>query len=531
VNSIFFRIYGGMLLVLVTVSILGVLSIQLINSVRAEDYRERIAWGTFRLMADNLAPMDDTERLRALATWTRLIGVPLELQPLSSLGLDAGSSGRLQQGHVLVQPEEGAGLHVFSLVDAADGTVLTTSILRLSEQLGRATLYLVADELVRHPDAEMPGQLQKLRREKGFGYPLQLVSIREADIDPDQRRRLEESDTVMTLGPDGDSVLLYMKIPDSDWVLGLGPLFQMNDYPPEMLLITALLVLTFSGLFIYLLVRHLEHRLSGLEVVASRITRGNLDARVVARTNDSVGRLGRTFNEMASHLQRLMRLQREMIGAVSHELRTPVARLRFGLEMVESATNEDDRRRHLQGMDADLSELDKLVDEILTYARLEQGSPSLTLVATDVPALVDRVVDELSRLGLDVELTHLDQSVGRAARVEAEPRFLHRAITNLVTNAMRHAATRVQITTRVVSDECMVLVEDDGPGIPGELRERIFTPFLRLDDSRTRASGGYGLGLAIVRRVMYWHGGQARATESTALGGAAFVLAWPVRRR
>ncbi len=529
-NSIFFRIYGGMLLVLVTVSILGLLSIQLINNVRAEEYRERIAWGTFRLMADNLSPMDDMERLRALAAWSRLIGVPLELRDVRSLGLDAGSTARLKQGHVLVRPGEGAGLKIHAQVQSSGDVVLTTSISRISEQLGRATLYLVADELVRHPDAEMPGQLQRLRREKGFGYPLQLVSIREADIDPDQRRRLEESDTVMTLGPDGDSVLLYMKIPDSDWILGLGPLFQMNDYPPEMLLITAVLVLTFSGLFIYLLVRQLERRLLGLEMAASRITRGNLDARVSARTNDSVGRLGRTFNDMASHLQRLMRLQREMIGAVSHELRTPVARLRFGLEMVETAATDEARNRYLQGMDSDLSELDKLVDEILTYARLEQGAPSLTMEPTDVPAIVNRVVEELSRLGLDVSLTHLDQSIGRAARVEAEPRFLHRAITNLVTNAMRHAAGRVQITTRIVSDECMVLVEDDGPGIPEALRERIFTPFLRLDDSRTRASGGYGLGLAIVRRVIYWHGGQARATESTALGGAAFVLAWPVRR-
>lgn len=529
-NSIFFRIYGGMLLVLVTFSLLGLLSIQLINNVRAEEYRERIAWGTFRLMADNLAPMDEMERLRALAAWTRLIGVQLQLADLPTLGLDTGAVARLQQGHVLVQANKVPELSIYSMVDAASGVVLTTSISRISEQLGRATLYLVADELVRHPDAEMPGQLQKLRRDKGFGYPLQLASIREADIDPDQRRRLEESDTVMTLGPDGDAVLLYMKIPDSDWVLSLGPLYQMNDYPPEMLLITALLVVAFSGLFIYLLIRQLEQRLSGLETAASRITRGNLDARVSARTQDSIGRLGRTFNEMASHLQRLMRLQREMIGAVSHELRTPVARLRFGLEMVDSAMNEEDRQRYLAGMDADLSELDKLVDEILTYARLEQGTPSLSLTPTDVPAVVDRVVGELSRLGLDIELIHQDQSIGRAARVDAEPRFLHRAITNLVTNAMRHAASRVQITTRVVSDQCMVLVEDDGPGIPEELRERIFTPFLRLDDSRTRASGDYGLGLAIVRRVIYWHGGQARATESTALGGAAFVLAWPVRR-
>jgi two-component system sensor histidine kinase RstB len=82
----------------------------------------------------------------------------------------------------------------------------------------------------------------------------------------------------------------------------------------------------------------------------------------------------------------------------------------------------------------------------------------------------------------------------------------------------------------VVYGRCVVSIEDDGPGIDAHLREKVFTPFLRLDDSRTRASGGYGLGLSIVRRVMYWHGGTAHASSSNALGGAEFVLEWPLRR-
>ncbi|HDZ57339.1 MAG TPA: HAMP domain-containing protein [Pseudomonas xinjiangensis] len=529
-NSIFFRIYGGMLLVLITVSLLALVGIRLLNDVRAEDYRERIASGTFRLMADNLAPMDDAERLRALAAWTRLIGVPLELRKLDELGLESAYWARLIRGQVLVRPEQMPELRIYALVDLPEGVVLTTSIQRISEQLGRATLYLIADELVRHPETDMPKRLQRLRGQKGFGYPLQLTQIREADLDADQRRRLEESDTVMTLGPDGDSVVLYMKIPDSNWVLSLGPLYQMNDYPPEMLLITGVLVLTLTGLLIYLLVRQLEQRLLTLEAAASHITRGNLDARVESITNDSVGRLARTFNEMASHLQRLMRIQQEMIGAVSHELRTPVARLRFGLEMVETTTNEADRRRYMDGMDGDLSELDKLVDEILTYARLEQGAPALTLIPTNIPELVDHVVAELTPLGPALQVQHHDRSLGQAREIDAEARYLQRALTNLVTNAMRHAVSRVVVTTWVEKGRCMVVVEDDGPGIPPAYRERIFTPFLRLDDSRTRSSGGYGLGLSIVRRIIYWHQGRARVEQSQTLGGAAFVLDWPVRR-
>ncbi|MFN3581429.1 MAG: ATP-binding protein [Pseudomonas sp.] len=529
-NSIFLRIYGGMLVVLITLSLLALLSIQLVNSVRAEDYRERMASGTFRLMSDNLQGMDHTERLRTLSAWTRLIGVPLRLQQGNEVELDTGSWSRLKRGQVLVKLNGPNEVKVYSMVDEQPPELLTTEISRISEQLGRATLYLLVDELVRHAEADMPARLQRLRREKGFGYPLMLTRMHETDLDLDQRRRLEEIDTVMALGPDGDSILLYMKIPDTQWVLSLGPLYQMSEYPPEMLLLIGLLVLTFSGLLIYLLVRQLEQRLMTLESAAALLTRGNLNARVEVPGQDSVGRLAMAFNDMASHLQRLMRTQREMIGAVSHELRTPIARLRFGLEMVEHASSEEELRTYLQGMDGDISELDKLVDEILTYARLEQGSPALNMRPVDVPVMVEQLLGELGPLNQSVTLELRDLSAGRAEAVDAEPRYLARALTNLVSNAMRHAGGRVRVSIRVVYGRCIVNVEDDGPGIEEHLRERIFTPFLRLDDSRTRASGGYGLGLSIVKRVVYWHDGRARVGRSEDLGGADFSLDWPVRR-
>lgn len=102
-NSIFLRIYGGMLAALVLVALLGALSLHLLNEVRAEQYRERLAHGTFTLMADNLAPMSDVERTRALAIWGRLLGIPLALASIDQAALDGSQRTRLQRGHVLVQ--------------------------------------------------------------------------------------------------------------------------------------------------------------------------------------------------------------------------------------------------------------------------------------------------------------------------------------------------------------------------------------------------------------------------------------------
>lgn len=530
-NSIFLRIYGGMLLVLVAVLLLALLGIHQINGIRAEDYRERIASGTFRLMADNLEPMDHSERRQVMNVWERLLGVPLGLHTLADLQLESASWSKLLQGAVLVRPADGGDVRVMVLAEPRTETVLVADIQRVSEQLGRATLFLIADELVRHPEGDMPAQLQQLRRSKGFGYPLQLTRVRESGLDQDQLRRLDELDTVMALGPAGDAILLYMKIPGTDWILQLGPLYQMSLYPPQLLLAVGLLALVLIGLFIYLLVRQLEQRLRALESAAVNISSGNLNYRVDMDSQDSVGRLARAFNEMTGHVQRLMRIQRETLGAVSHELRTPVARLRFGLEMLEAAEAPEDRQRFVDGMDGDLTELDRLVDEVLTYARLEQGAPAIIMKGTNVPRMVEHVIAELEPLNSAIQLTHVDQSWGLGRHIDAEPRYLQRAITNLISNGMRHASSQVKVTTRIQHGMCLVSVEDDGPGIPEAYRDKIFSPFMRLDVSRTRASGGYGLGLSIVRRVMFWHGGRARVEPSQTLGGACFMIEWPLRRR
>src|SRR5690606_8217878 len=332
-------------------------------------------------------------------------------------------------------------------------------------------------------------------------------------------------------GPDGYSIMLYLRIPDTQWILHLGPLYPLSPYPPELLIIMGLLALSLIGLLIYLLVRQLEQRLRELESAAVHISSGDLDVRVHIDSEDSVGRVARAFNEMAGHVQRLMRIQRETIGAVSHELRTPVARLRFGLEMLETADNPEDRKRFVDGMDGDLTELDRLVDEILTYARLEQGAPAITMKGTNIPRMVEQVIAELAPLDATIQLEHIDNSWGLGRHVDAEPRYIQRAITNLVSNGMRHAVSKVQVTTRVQHGLCRISIEDDGPGIPEAYREKIFTPFMRMDLSRTRASGGYGLGLSIVRRIMFWHSGRAKAESSQALGGACFIIEWPLRRR
>ncbi len=529
-NSIFLRIYGGMCAALILVAVLGVLALHLLNQVRSEQYRERLAHGTFSLMADNLQPMDENERHRALLLWERLLGIPLTLQTFAQTDLDLSQRTRVQHGQALVEQTGPHAAKVYRLVSDKEQLVLTGEVQQISEQLARATIYLLADELVRYPVAEQPKRLEALKQDKGFGFDLQLITVDQADMDEDQSRRVSEGDTVMALGKGGDSIRVFAGMVGTPWVLEIGPLYQMNPYPPEWLVLIAALGLSLIGLIVYLLVRQLERRLRGLESAATRIAKGSLETRVPARGADSVGRLAAAFNGMAEHLQQLLAIQRELVRAVSHELRTPVARLRFGLEMISTASTPQAREKYLEGMDHDIQDLDGLVDEMLTYARLEQGSPALNFQRVDLDALVNQVISELAPLRANVTVQR-GQCLSAAdcddAWVEAEPRYLHRALQNLVSNAMRHARSQVSISYQVGQQRCRVDVEDDGPGVPESAWEKIFTPFLRLDDSRTRASGGHGLGLSIVRRIVHWHGGRALIGKSKSLGGACFSLSWP----
>ncbi|MBJ9977198.1 HAMP domain-containing protein [Pseudomonas sp. S75] len=527
-NSIFLRIYGGMLGVLVLVAVLGVLSLQVVNQVRASQYREGLAQGTFSLMADNLALQSEIERKRALLIWTRLLGVPLQLLPLSAQPLDAGQRSRLSQGRVVVEKTGAHAARVLRQVGQEDW-LLVAQVKQISEQLARATLYLLADELVRYPVTEQPQRLAQLHQSKGFAFAVALQRIERAGLDDDQRRRVEEGDTVMALDREGDAIRVFAGLPGSPWVLEIGPLHQFDPYPPALLIAIALVGLCLIGLVVYLLVRQLERRICGLELAASRIAQGSLQTRVPDGDADSVGRLAAAFNGMAEHLQRSLGMQRELVRAVSHELRTPVARLRFGLEMLEAANTEQGRAKHLQGMDSDIQDLDELVDEMLTYARLEQGAPALHFQQVDVQRLVERIIAELAPLRADIRVTRVSDLDGESApvQVEAEPRYLHRALQNLVSNALRHARSEVRLSVQCDARMCRIAVEDDGPGIPEGYWERIFIPFTRLDDSRTRASGGHGLGLSIVRRIIHWHGGRALVGRSETLGGACFSLTWP----
>lgn len=225
-----------------------------------------------------------------------------------------------------------------------------------------------------------------------------------------------------------------------------------------------------------------------------------------------------SFQQMSYQIRSLLELQKEMTHAVSHELRTPVARLKFALEMATQLP-ESERLLLLQ----DVRELQQLVDEMLEYARLESSQVSVKKQQVDLIELIGNLHEKLSVLpGANISLILPEQAV-----LYCDGHYLERALQNVLINARRYANQYISLTLSRQSKYWSIVVEDDGPGIPADMREQVLQPFCRIEPSRNRQAGGFGLGLAIVQRIMQWHQGSIVIGESDR-GGARLTLLFPI---
>ena len=229
---------------------------------------------------------------------------------------------------------------------------------------------------------------------------------------------------------------------------------------------------------------------------------------------------------MAERISALVENQRSLTNAVSHELRTPLARLSFEVDMLGQEKFQARREQILHDMRTDIRELETMVDELLVYARLER--PADDVVKQETVDVRDWLGEALAQVAhqADARGVHCHVRDGLPAHVQLHPRYMSRALLNLVQNAVRYASARIEISlTSCPTGGYELIVDDDGPGVAPVDRERIFEPFIRLDESRDRGTGGAGLGLAIVKRVAASHKGTIEVRESP-LGGARFILRW-----
>lgn len=246
--------------------------------------------------------------------------------------------------------------------------------------------------------------------------------------------------------------------------------------------------------------RPVEALTEGARALAS----GRLDARVPVRGNDEVAELGRAFNSMAEALERNERARRSMVSDVAHELRTPLTSIRVQIEAVQDGVMQPDAK-WIASLHEDAVTLAHLVDDLQQLSLADAGALRLELADVTVAGIVERALNGLGSEGITITV-----DVPAGLTIRADARRLVQVVRNLVVNALAFASSSIDISAAASDGGIEIRVADDGPGVPPEHAERIFDRFYRADPSRSRTTGGAGLGLAIARQLVELHGGTIR---------------------
>nr|WP_282436967.1 sensor histidine kinase BfmS [Acinetobacter radioresistens] len=527
------RIYAGLVVLVALVAVFGYLLVQIINYQRAQEYRESLTDGISYVISEGVSRQpSEQQKLDWIADASDLLELSIYYVDASKVELSRAERKRINNLQAVVR-YDAKNTTAYIILGLKDDPkhYLYVKVDKIGERQMKALPIFILDYLIYYPGQERE-YLAKIQ--KYFTYPISIQNLHELQLDSEQIGQLRQDQSIMLYKDSatmrGTNITIISPMPSNpSEVLVIGPVPVFNWMPFQLAGGITLLSLFLLSLGVYGLIVPLERKIRQVRYALNRMKSGDLSLRVPIEGNDEMANLAASYNNMSDHIQRLIEAQRELMRAVSHELRTPVARIRFGMEMLAEEDDYEYRLQQIEMIDKDIEALNTLIDEIMTYAKLEQGTPSLEFEELPLVEVLSQVATETEALKTQKEIELLAPAPD--LRVDAERRYLHRVVQNLVGNAVRYCDHNVRISGGIDKDgKAFVSVEDDGAGIPEIDRARIFEAFARLDDSRTRASGGYGLGLSIVSRIAYWFGGTIQVDQSPDLGGARFIMTWPAQR-
>lgn len=518
---------------------------------------EKVSKGTFMLLNNSLDGLSKQQTDKLVKEYQALFGDSFMLLETSELNIDDDDMVQLKNNKIvsIEETEIYNDSNRENLDDLDTVTILysqrpnSTQVWRLelgyktyisinesglflrlvSGDFSNGMMTLIQTQLLSNGSEDWERILKSLEPE--FGLPLKLLTFEQipSDIDGGEKllSSLRENKTVNI--SQGTKVATFVKqIPNSQQLLQVGPIsipWYIRNMP--LLFILAVVLSFATTLLIWLW--PLWSNLIKIKRASDEFGAGNYDARIPLSRLSPIKNISMAFNNMAEQTQRGIRSQKELTSAVSHELRTPVARMRFALEMLDASSEKKDKSRYVKAINEDIDELDLLLEELLTYARFDQNDKTI-LTHEPLISWISSSMEKLIPLAVDRSLSYKIEGIGSDEIGFFEPRLMTRVLDNLVQNALRYSKERVNVTlTKDNSGNVLLIVEDDGEGIPMDKREHIFDAFSRIDASRDRASGGFGLGLAIVDRIIKAHHG-AISIQDSALGGARFVVRIPAKK-
>lgn len=347
-----------------------------------------------------------------------------------------------------------------------------------------------------------------------LAIPLEKLSNDDIQWLPTQKASLMAGKVVTTFDNNG-SYSHYALSPSLNGYLKLGPMSiaAVDQSFKTLILLASYLLL---AVIIALWVAPLWRDLNKLKQASSQINQHGTPIIEVGKSS-AIASVLTTFNNMSKKIGRLLDDQKQLTNAVSHEIRTPLSRLKFAFAALEGKDVSN-----LKAMQSDVAELEALVDELLDYARLENQTSALVAAEVDLHQLLTNQVEKHS-INTDKTISLI---IDNHLIWPCDGHLIERAIQNYLMNALRYAKTSVSVQVTAKTDKLVIAVEDDGVGVPPHSQATIFDAFHKLDKSERKGHSGFGLGLAIVQRIVDSHHGKCFSTASS-LGGAKFVIELP----
>jgi len=515
----FTRIYSGMFMSVVAAMLGCYLLYSASYDIRIERYNQTMMSGMMTLIAERFVQQPKQNQGRYLDIVAQLTGAQIQQPKSNEVKTDILS--RLKQQKALYIQD--SGLHHWWLSVPYEGrlSLIQLSFAELSEQQFRAHTLLLAAELAR--DKNRP-TLTELQRFSSAG--LTILPLEQLSIEKQLVSRLKRNSVVVDYQNQSyGKFSVYAPLPDNQ-ILRMSDIPVFNALPPMLVMMMIVITIAIIVIMSYWLVHKMDSRLQVIARSLNKMAGGDLAERVQLAGKDQIAHLAHRVNSMASQINELVDSQREMMQAISHDLRTPISRIRFRLDILNDMLQHEVVESKTEEIKRDVEELEALISEVLTHLKLSRSATINKQTVCMVP-LVRDLSSQISLSYPQIKFSSSHIGIDEAFEVEADPMLMRRLLQNLMTNAGKHAKQNVSTVIELATGYLKVSVHDDGEGIPEQERSKIFEPFYRVDSSRNKQTGGYGLGLAIITKIAQLHDAHI-SVEDSELGGAVFTLELPV---
>lgn len=409
----------------------------------------------------------------------------------------------------------GAVVIFVSLPSELTGLADDQFVERKSQQ---GTVYLLREQIKSHPELSPKQVLESIQPE--FGFRLQIFD----DEHTFSEETIEQLNT-HNLAYDSDTEMVYATL-DAGQYLALGPLVGEDIFSSDMFSFSIFLLI-FAGissvmfcLILYFAFSYLWRDVRNMTETVGELGKGNLKVRAKPAKSWLFKQLSGIINTMCNQIDKLISSNRIILHSMAHELRTPLARMNFEMEMLADTRDEEEKQKLISEVNNDIKELEVLITTSLNYFKMQQIQLIKDVTEVPLKTWTMEVVNNLHLLkpaNFDLKYD-IDDTM-----VLLDKQLVETVVKNLVLNAFKYATNQAVIRLHQKEDLLFIIIDDDGPGVSLAYREDIFLPFSRIDSSRTKSTGGYGLGLAYVKLLAEYCQGDAFVITSP-LGGARFVV-------